>query len=89
MWHASASSPFGPGTAWAMAERELEALGDPALGEWREPGNGGVVHIRRRLTDEEAARVGEVRDIRGTDEEARRFARLFKAAPQLRAVLGA
>jgi hypothetical protein len=70
-----------------MAERALEGVGDPALGEWRERGHNGVVHIRRRLTDAErrASRgAQEVRDIRGTPEESQRFARLLSEAPHLR-----
>jgi len=72
-----------------MAERALEGAGDASLGEWRERGNGGVVHIRRRLSDQERADAGglEVRDVRGTDEERARLRALLRDAPYLRRVL--
>lgn len=38
-----------------------------------------MVHIRRRLTAVEAALVGVVRDIRGTDEERERLAVVLAA----------
>ena len=71
-----------------MAERALRAVGDAGLGEWRESGSNGVVHIRRRLTEEERM-IGRrkplpVRDIRGTEEERERFRRLLREAPHTR-----
>lgn len=60
-----------------MAELALDGVGDPSLGEWREPGSpgSGVVHIRRRLSSREQGNSGlRMRDVRGTDEEARRLA---------------
>lgn len=50
-----------------VAEQELAGVGDPALGEWRK-WTGRAYHLRRRLTDEEAALVGPVKDVRGTWE---------------------
>lgn len=72
--------------AKALAERAVRGVGDPALGEWREVGPTGIVHIRRRLTAQERADAGglEVRDIRGTEEEQRRLKRLFREAPHAR-----
>jgi hypothetical protein len=72
-----------------MAERALQGVGDATLGEWRERGHNGVVHIRRRLSDAERAEAGglNVRDVRGTDEERGRIRRLLRDAPQLRAVI--
>jgi hypothetical protein len=69
-----------------MAEKALAGVGDPALGEWRERGHGGVMHLRRRLSDAERAAAGNlgVRDIRGTDEEKARMRALLRDAPQLR-----
>jgi hypothetical protein len=67
------------GEAKALAYAALEGVGDPALGEWTE--KAGAFHLRRRLTAREAYRVGPVRDIRGTEEERRRFAVLLRAAP--------
>ena len=49
----------------------LDGLGDPAAGEWTE-WSGLALHLRRRLAADEAARVGPVRDIRGTPEAQRR-----------------
>ena len=84
VWHVSARGATGS-ISWAMAQRALRSVGDAGLGEWRESGSNGVVHIRRRLTEEERM-VGRrdplpVRDIRGTEEEQRRFRRLFREAP--------
>jgi hypothetical protein len=88
VWHASASAVTTP-TAWAMAERALHGVGDATLGEWRESGNGGVVHIRRRLSDAEREAVGglDVTDIRGTENERARMRALFSDAPHLRGLL--
>jgi hypothetical protein len=58
------------------ADRVLRGLGDPRLGEWREWTGTGYLHIRRRLSAAEQARVGPVADIRGT-EEARARARVL------------
>ena len=66
----------------------LTGVGDRALGEWYERGLTAY-HLRRRLSDEERAYAGglEVRDIRGTEEEAGRLVRLFDEAPHLRGLL--
>lgn len=71
-----------------MAEVALRDVGDPSLGEWREPGRRAM-HIRRRLTDAERALAGglNVRDIRGTNEERQRFSRLLLDAPHLRGLI--
>ena len=70
-----------------MALAALEGVGDASLGEWRE--RGSAFHIRRRLTDEERKLAGnlQVRDIRGTPEEQKRFAMLFADVPYLKACL--
>lgn len=70
-----------------MAIAALEGVGDPALGEWHEQAT--AYHIRRRLSDAERALAGglAVHDIRGTQEERRRFALLFADVPYLKAVL--
>lgn len=88
VWHASARAA-DEATAWALAERALEGAGDAALGEWRERGRGGTMHLRRRLTDEERALAGGlgVRDIRGQDEERQRLGALLRAAPHLRGMV--
>lgn len=73
-----------------MAERALRGVGDAALGEWRETGRSGIVHLRRRLSDAERRAAGNlgVRDIRGTDEEAARFRRLLRDVPHLKGAIG-
>src|SRR4051794_9851708 len=88
VWHASASALTTP-TAWSMAERALEGVGDAQLGEWREHGNHGIVHIRRRLSDAEREALGGlgVTDIRGTDEERNRLLALLRDAPHLRPIV--
>lgn len=70
-----------------IARRALQGVGDARLGEWAEPGE--VFHLRRRLTPAEAALVGPLRDIRGTDEEMRRMAALVvDLSPMARALMG-
>jgi hypothetical protein len=72
-----------------MVERALHGVGDASLGEWREQGARGVVHLRRRLSDDERASVGglDVRDVRGTFEEKKRIQAVLHAAPHLRGVI--
>lgn len=88
VWHASASAMTIP-TAWSMAERALEGVGDAALGEWREQGPTGIVHIRRRLSDAERELAGGlgVRDVRGTDEERQRLRAVIREVPQIGAMM--
>lgn len=71
-----------------MAERALEGVGDPSLGEWRERGIKAC-HIRRRLSDAERDALGGlgVTDVRGTVEERRRIAAVLRDAPHLRGVV--
>lgn len=86
VWHASAS-----GGTYAVSEllarRALAGVGDASLGEWVEMGRGSIVHVRRRLTPAEAARVNPLRDVRGTPEETLRLHQLAKDAPHLRGLL--
>lgn len=78
-----------------MAERALHGVGDAQLGEWREHGRNGTMHLRRRLTDRErrlarrpaGVKLLQTRDIRGTDEERHRLRRLLADAPHLRPFL--
>lgn len=49
----------------------LEGVGSPDLGEWSE-WTGVAFHLRRRLTPDEQARVGDAVDLRGTAEARRR-----------------
>lgn len=88
VWHASARAET-EAVAWAMAEQALGSVGDSHLGEWRERGMTTTMHLRRRLTAaERQPRNLGVRDIRGTIEEERRLAKLVKAAPHLRGLIG-
>jgi hypothetical protein len=50
-----------------LATRALRDVGDARLGEWREVGDKAV-HLRRRLSLEEAAPIGEACDLRGSAE---------------------
>jgi hypothetical protein len=50
----------------------LEGYGDAEAGQWTEMPTG-IFHLRRRLSPAEAALVGPVIDVRGTEEAARRF----------------
>ena len=77
MWHVSISF-----TKWSMPERYRRAaravldgvgLAAPET-EWWERGQSGVMHLRRRMTDDEQALAGHPVDVRGTDEEICRAA---------------
>lgn len=78
MWHASVGRLGTQDAREELARRVLDGCGDASLGEWVEPGLLAL-HVRRRLTQEEAEAVGPVLDIRGTaDAEARmRVMRLY------------
>lgn len=64
----------------------LIGVGDPVLGQWEERGANGVYHVRRRLSEAEQKEFGilAVRDVRGTEEEARRLAAVYAAVPAIR-----
>ena len=89
VWHTSVKA-YPEELAWRMAEQALLNVGDGSLGEWREPGRNGIVHIRRRLSASERRAAGnlKVRDIRGTGEERRRLSRLLRDAPYLAEIFG-
>lgn len=55
-----------------MAFEMLEGYGDASLGEWIED-RPKALHLRRRLTVDEQARVGDPMDCRGTEEGKRRL----------------
>lgn len=68
VWHASTASHLAVHATLArMARRALRDVGDADFGEWHH-WTGRAYHLRRRLSADEAARVGTVRDIRGTTE---------------------
>ena len=52
----------------------LRGVGDKRLGAWRENTGTGFAHYRKRCTEEEEDLVGEVKDLRGTDEGRARVA---------------
>lgn len=85
MWHASISDPSrdarNPEALFAVAECVLDGVGDPALGEWRELGDLAV-HLRRRLSEQEAAAIGPVVDVRGTWEHTKRLNRIRRYLPE-------
>ena len=84
VWHASAQCKTLR-EAKVLAFRALFGVGDASLGQWIEEGgaNKRTYHLRRRLTADEAALVGPLRDIRGTQEERDRLTALLRAAPHL------
>lgn len=72
VWHASIK-PRAAMSARAvrkLADRVLAGVGDARLGEWEQSrlAEGGAFHLRRRLSVDEAARVGPVVDVRCTAE---------------------
>lgn len=58
-----------------MAREILEEFGDSALGEWVED-RPRAYHLRRRLTTYEQWLVGDVADLRGTEEAIKRLTNL-------------
>ena len=79
MWHASAGRVPSRESEQAAVDM-LGGVGDADLGEWLERGAGGIVHVRRRLSDQEAELVGMVRDVRCTREADRRYREIIAAA---------
>lgn len=71
MWHASVSrvgrTTDGIEALEALARELLREVGDASRGEWVEVSSRSV-HVRRRLSALEEARVGPAVDIRGTRE---------------------
>lgn len=74
MWHASVA-PDPPGLSVPdrvlrdRAHAALDGVGDPTAGQWEERGDVAW-HLRRRLTatEQHAARIDQVVDVRGTWE---------------------
>ena len=62
--------------------KALEGVGDASLGEWEEV-TEKAYHVRRRLTAEEQAGVGDACDIRGTAEAEERLQRSWKLVESL------
>ncbi len=89
VWHTSIAARYPlivnrEATLFRLAMEQLEGVGDPSLGEWRETGDIAV-HLRRRLTSDEiaASTIHEVCDIRGTPEYTQRIQQIkpFLPAP--------
>jgi len=85
VWHASVSPhllSLALPQLWKIAEHELQGVGDPALGEWREVGEKAV-HLRRRLTPAEmrSGGIATVWDVRGTVEHVLRIERMWPYLP--------
>lgn len=59
----------------------LKKVGDATLGQWEE-WSGTAYHVRRRLSPEEQQNVGNVLDVRGTDEAIRRHAAVKMYLPR-------
>ena len=57
---------------WALAAHELAGVGDPALGEWREPLERSL-HLKRRLTPAEWGERPWGIDLRRTWEGRKRL----------------
>jgi hypothetical protein len=60
----------------------LDGVGSAELGEWSE-WTSRAFHLRRRLTPAEQLVVGPALDIRGTEEQVRRWIAVRDAAPEL------
>jgi hypothetical protein len=75
VWHVS-TAPHGITLSRVVLEQQARRVlvghGDPAAGEWTDF-TGVAFHLRRRLTEAEAAKVGPVLDIRHTPEARRRL----------------
>jgi len=85
VWHASGRGRTLPGSRQIVRDG-LRGVGDASLGEWQFDGEkAGVVHLQRRLSDAEREEFGvpEPYDIRGTYEEHRRIAAVYREAPYL------
>jgi len=80
VWHASVSGPGLPDRITRrLASKALRGVGDPRH-EWHETGHVAY-HVRRRLTEREAAHVSPVADLRGTLEARARWAALHAELP--------
>ena len=68
-----------------IARDALHGVGDAGIGEWAEQGRDGVIHLRRRLSEDEMESFGvrEIVDVRGTDEYLRRYALVVAEQPAL------
>lgn len=90
VWHASGQGK-NANASKRIALSGIVGVGDPRLGQWIDLKGvrGGIVHVQRRLTEEERAVFGvpEPYDIRGSEEERRRIASVYAEAPYLLGIL--
>ena len=77
VWHASAAHRDRKIRRKA-ALKALDGVGSKILGEWHED-SPRAYHVRRRLTLDEQKHVGDVLDLRGTDEARERLLRFLDA----------
>lgn len=77
VWHASVAHA-SRGRCKKAALRALEGVGSTLLGEWHDD-RPRAYHIRRRLTPQEADKVGPVLDLRGTSEAEMRANKTLSA----------
>lgn len=78
------ASYFPPDLAFLRqhAYDALEGVGDEIRGQWEQWNEeAGVFHLRRRLTTEEQAVIGDTKDIRGTQEAEKRQQAMYKVLP--------
>lgn len=82
MWHVSIAPqiPLSDRALLSAVERVLDGVGDPELGQWIER-TDRALHLRRRLSHDEAAQVGPVVDVRGTWEARKRISRVAHLLP--------
>lgn len=80
MWHASVGKSGDAASRRLKALTVLAGVGDASLGEWFSD-SPVASHVRRRLSESEAALIGPVVDVRGTDEGASRVSRMAQYLP--------
>jgi len=64
-----------------QAFKFIEGVGDASLGQWEEY-TGYAFHLRRRLSSDEQIAIGDVVDIRDTDEQERRWLKVRQHLPE-------
>jgi len=79
VWHVSVSRALHPQLV-AAAKEELAGVGLSKGPQWWEQGPKAL-HLRRRLTDEEAKHTGGVLDIRNSPEQMLRYAAVIEFCP--------
>jgi hypothetical protein len=69
-----------------LALGALSGVGDASAGQWHE-WTGYAYHVRRRLSLQEMALVGEAVDLRGTEEAMRRYHATVEALSEVAVAL--